>query len=123
MTGFIQLINTLTDTVVSQRIGDSGEITYFKNRVWIVVPPLCVKHVMRSEVSQPWKFFAPVPKSLEVYVYDDCVDNVRPVAQQPSWVGTAQELETLQAEDDEDVLGECWSAFSSTGQWLGTSEF
>ncbi|MFW7525658.1 hypothetical protein ACODM8_16185 [Vibrio ostreicida] len=117
MSGYIQLVNKSDGKVIGQRIGKESDIEYCKSHVWWVTPEVEVIHVMESEFAQPWKFLCPVPRNTVVNVFADYLDSNAPKDLEPSWTGKACELESI------DIAEDTWNAFTSDGQWVGTSEF
>jgi len=119
---YIQLINTTNNEVVQQRLGGPNEVNHHKLNTWNVKTGLEVICVTSSDYAQPYKFMSPVPKETKVLVYQDETLDTLPINETPTWTGTAFELETMEL-GAHSIVGESWSAFTSYGKWIGTSEY
>lgn len=121
MKGYIQLVNTETNEVIQQRVGFKNNIEYYEDKVWKTSEQVKVIFVTETDYAQPWKFLSPLLKNTEVKIFADVYDDM-PLDSSPAWTGSAEELENMELSGF-DVAGDCWTAYTANGTWVGTSEY
>ncbi len=120
--GYYQLIDKETGKVLQQRRAKNTPqmLLHFATKVWRMTGDVDIVFTPKSDYVQPCKFFGVLEKCATINVFDDCCDGSVP-DKEASWTGTAEEYykRTLTSGG----MFASWSAFTVTGEWVGTSEY
>ncbi|WP_057461805.1 hypothetical protein [Pseudovibrio sp. POLY-S9] len=119
---YTQLVCRQTGEILGHETGPSGLTNYCAKHLWDVRFGQEIIVTDTSEVVHPFKFLRPIAKNTTIKIYADTHDDVQPLGVAPIWSGLAIKLDQS-GMSIEDIAGNTWSAFTGSGEWVGTSEY
>lgn len=120
--GYFQMIEKSSGKVFKQIRGcDTTEMhEYVRTKLWRWDETVEVIFTTDTEWVHPLKFFKAIHEDAWVLVFEDSFENKQP-RKVPEWYGTAKEYNEIV--DTYGTMFQVWTAFDTSGNWLGTSEY